>query len=99
MVASPGLAGCATSCPTALLPGVLVADGSAFAIKQDGSDVVQEIDWPFGYGSRSEGGRLLLTDLLGSVIAGEGDHVRLPGGETRSGGPWGVCGQILVDPQ
>jgi hypothetical protein len=92
------IGGCTTSCPTALLPGVLVANGPALAIRQDGANIVLPIDWPSGYRVRAESGRLVLTDPADNVIATAGDHVQLPGGETRSGGPWGVCGEVVVDP-
>jgi hypothetical protein len=88
-------AGC--GCATALLPGMLVAQGSELAIKEDTGGFVRSVRWPLGYGIRADGDRLAVTDILGNVKAREGDHVRLPGGETSSNGPWGVCGEIQVD--
>ena len=84
-------------CPAAWLPGVLVAQGSELAIKEDTAGFIRSIRWPFGYGVHSDSDGLVLTDLLGNVKAREGDHVGLPGGETSSDGPWGVGGDIQVD--
>jgi hypothetical protein len=84
-------------CAAALLPGVLVAQGAELAIKEDTAGFVRPVRWPFGYGVRADSGKLTLTDILGNVKAREGDHVRLPGGETSANGAWGVCGEIQVD--
>lgn len=94
-----GIAGCSTSCPAALLDGTLVARGDGdLAIKETTGGFVREVTWPAGIGVRPGEGRLVVTDFFGTVIAGEGDHVQLPGGERWSNGPWGVCGQITVAP-
>jgi hypothetical protein len=93
------LAGCAQSCPAALLDGTLVADGDAeLAIKETTGGFVREVTWPAGFSVQRGTDRLVVMDFFGSVIAEEGDRVRLGGGETSSDGPWGVCGQITVDP-
>jgi hypothetical protein len=84
-------------CPGALLPGVLVAQGSELAIKEDAAGFIRPIRWPFGYSVRPDSNGLVLTDLFGNVKAREGDQVGLPGGETSSDGPWGVCGEIQID--
>jgi hypothetical protein len=84
-------------CAAALLPGVLVAQGSELAIKEDTAGFIRPIRWPFGYSVRPDSNGLVLTDLFGNVKAREGDHVGLPGGETSSDGPWGVCGEIQDD--
>lgn len=88
------VAGC--GCPAALLPGVLVAQGSELAIREDPSGFLRPVRWPFGYGTRQDADGLVLTDLFGNIKAREGDHVSLPGGETSSDGPWGVCGELVV---
>jgi len=88
-------AGC--GCPTALLSGVLVAEDSDLAIKEDAGGFVRPVRWPFGYGVRNDQQGLVLTDLFGNVKAREDDHVKLQGGEVSSDGPWGVCGEIQVD--
>lgn len=84
-------------CPAALLPGVLVAQDSELAIREDTGGFVRPIRWPFGYGVRREPAGLVLTDPFGNEKAHEGDHVSLPGGEISSDGPWGVCGEIQFD--
>ncbi len=84
-------------CPAALLPGVLVAQGSELAIQEDTGGFLRPIEWPLGYSVRSDSNGLVLTDIFGTVKAREGDHVSLPGGETSSDGPWGVCGEVQVD--
>jgi len=86
--------GCATGCPAALLSGTLVVAGDELALLEDDSGTVRPIEWPTGFGVRSEDGRLVVTDLFGGVKAREGDHVQLPGGERGSDGPWGVCGDM-----
>jgi hypothetical protein len=92
------LTGCAQACPAALLDGTLIAYGdSQLAIKETVGGYIHEISWPNGSGVREGRDRLVVTDFFGTVIAQEGDHVQLPGGERWSDGPWGVCGQISVD--
>lgn len=95
LISPVATAGC--GCATALLPGVLVAQGSELALKEDAAGFVRPVRWPFGYGVRADADGLVLTDLLGNVKAREGDHVALPGGEISSDGPWGVCGEVQVD--
>ncbi|MDQ3127277.1 MAG: hypothetical protein M3Q66_02295 [Chloroflexota bacterium] len=95
-LAAGGLAGCATSCPAALQPGVLVADGPASLGLRDTSNQDWHVRWPFGVSVRLDGERLVLTDLFGTVIAHEGDAVSLPGG-TADDEIWGVCGDIQID--
>lgn len=87
------VAGC--GCPTALAGGVLVAQGSTLALDKASGGEIVPVRWPFGYGVRSEGDRLELTDLLGRVKARQGDRVTLPGGQSGDGG-WAVCGEIGV---
>jgi len=98
LVLLPPVAAAGCGCPTALLPGVLVSDGEDLAIREDTGGFVRPVRWPFGYGTRRDSGGLALTDLFGKVKAREGDHVRLPGGEISSDGPWGVCGELEVSP-
>ena len=95
-LAAVGLTGCATSCPAALMSGVLTADGPASLGLRDPGGHVFEVRWPFGVGVRLDGERLVVTDPFGSVIAREGDAVSLPGGTTDDE-TWGVCGDIHVD--
>ena len=90
------LAGC-IGCPTALLEGVLVRDGSTLAVDADSGEVVP-VRWPFGYGVRADGDKLVVTDLFGSVKAREGDRVHLGGGMVPPDEQaFGVCGDFTVD--
>ena len=89
-----GAAGC-LGCPTALLSGDLVAHGEELAVGSRDGDV-QAVKWPFGYGVRADGDRLVLTNILGAVEAREGDHVDLGGGMIDD--RFGVCGEIKVRP-
>ena len=88
------VAGC--GCPTALLPGVLVAIDGDLAMREDAGGFMRQVRWPFGYRVEARGAQLVLLDPFGGMPAREGDHVALPGGETESDGPWGVCGEIEV---
>ena len=90
------LGGCSTSCPLALQPGVLVAQGPATLGLRVGNGKVFDIRWPLGVGVRLDDGRLAVADAFGSVIAREGDAVSLPGG-TMDNETWGVCGDVQVD--
>ena len=49
------------------------------------------MDWPVNVIVQQRNGRLVVTDVLGTVKMGEGDEVRLGGGEVADG-LWGVCG-------
>ena len=90
------LAGC--GCPTALLAGELVRDGETLAVDV-GDGTPRHVRWPFGYGVRSDGAHLVVTDILGSIKAREGDTVRLGGGQVGDDdGTFGVCGDYEVDP-
>ena len=97
LLVTPGASAGCSGCAAALIPGVLVAQGSELALKEDATGVIRPIRWPFGYDIRAGDAGLVLTDLLGNVKAREGDHVQLPGGELSSDGPWGVCGELKVD--
>lgn len=90
------VAGC-LGCPAALVVGVLVRDGTTLVVDM-GDFPDMRIKWPFGYGVREEAGRLVVTDIFGSIKAREGDTVHLGGGMV---GPdeqaFGVCGDFKVD--
>jgi hypothetical protein len=95
------LTGCSvlgTSCPSALLTGTLAADGDELVVRQPvgGSIDLEHVRWPAGFRLEHHDGRLVVVDVLGTAKAGEGDHVRLGGGETTAG-TWGVCGLVEVD--
>jgi hypothetical protein len=91
-----GIGACGTSCPAALQPGVLVADGPASLGLRTGSGQTFRVQWPFGVGVRLDGDRLAIANAWGTVIAHEGDAVSLPGG-TFDNATWDVCGDIQAD--
>jgi hypothetical protein len=100
LILGAGITGCGVQCPAALLDGTLVAHGNdELAIRETISGFVREVTWPAGVTVRHGPDRLVVTDFWSTVIAQEGDRVQLGGGELRSDGPWGVCGQITVEEQ
>ena len=92
-------AGCGTSCPAALLTGRLARDGDALVVRDPngGSDPVERIRWPSGYRYEILDGRMIVVDPGGAARAGEGDQVRLGGGESADH-VWVECGPIEVVP-
>jgi hypothetical protein len=84
-------------CPQALLVGELAQESGTLVVAGVDGAPSERIIWPFGYGVREDGEKLVLTDLFGAVKAREGNVVRLGGGETESG-TFKVCGQLEVDP-
>jgi hypothetical protein len=98
-VLGSGTASCAVSCPTALLEGVLVADGQGgLAVQTDGGPPTFVV-WPDWHGVRLDArtGALVVTGPLGMVVAREGDHVRLGGGENPEGRGFKACGGVALD--
>ncbi len=88
-------AGCA-GCATALLEGVLVADGQGgLAVRADGGNMVP-VEWPDGVGIGHDGDQLTLTNPLGLPIAHEGEFVTLGGGSAMEGPGFAACGPIAV---
>ena len=79
-------------CPQALLEGELVADDEVGFVVE-GTVVV----WPHGFVARDAERRELL-DGSGRVMAREGDHVALGGGQSGVGSGFAVCGQLDVTP-
>ena len=99
LIAIAGLiAACATSCPAALLTGDLVRQGDELVVENPdgGSESAEHVTWPSGHRLEERDGRLVVVDFFGTMKAGEGDAVRLGGGETQNG-VWGVCGLLEVD--
>jgi hypothetical protein len=88
-----------TACPAALLTGDLVRDGEELVVvnSSGASAPAEHVRWPAGHRVENRDGRLVVVDLFGTVKAGEGDWIRLGGGETESG-TWGVCGLLEADP-
>ncbi|HEU0236780.1 MAG TPA: hypothetical protein VFR14_10110 [Candidatus Limnocylindrales bacterium] len=95
MTVATGVAGCALSCPAALLEGVLTRHGDELVVAQnDGS--FDRVDWAHSHHRVVErDGTLVVVDWLGVVQAREGDFVRLGGGEAQTG-VWGICGLFEV---
>ena len=91
-----GVAGCDFSCPAALLEGVLVRSGDTLIVHADYGD--ENVRWPFGYSIGTDGDRLVVKDLFGSVKARESDTVHLGGGMVPPDEQaFGVCGDFWVD--
>ncbi len=88
--------GCAQSCPAALLVGVLTEQEGELVVIPEGGGSATRVNWPSGHTVRRDGDTLVVTDLVGMVIAREGDSVRLGGGETTRSGTWDVCGLLEV---
>ena len=95
LMASVSVVGCASGCPAALLQGTLVAADGELVVEGDAAGVATHVTWPFGVGVRDDGGELVLTDILGTVKAREGDVVGI-GGSSTSDGSWLACGDITV---
>ena len=87
--------GCA--CNTALLEGVLVADGDTLGTRApDGS--VAHVRWAsglFGYNVRRTSDGLVLTDIFSQVVAREGDRIQVGGG-TGADNVFNACGSVNV---
>jgi hypothetical protein len=95
LLTSLSVTGCATGCPTALLEGTLAAADGELVVERDPAGVAIHVSWPFGVGVRDEGGELVLTDILGTVKAREGDIVAI-GGSSPDDGSWAACGDVTV---
>lgn len=83
------------ACPMARNEGILVRNTQSGAGFQDNDGVVWQVIWPADYTARDEGGRLVVLDGAGSVIAHEGDHVEISGQDV-GGGTWLGCGGLRV---
>lgn len=88
-----GAAGC-VGCPPALLSGQLVAKDGELAVATGPGDI-RLVKWPFEYSVSTDDGTLVLTRLLGGVVAREGDFVDLGGGMIDDE-RFAVCGQVDV---
>ncbi len=92
----PEPAGSPRPCPAALIEGTLVPDERWGMIIEDVDGLTRKVLWPHGYAARQDGSRLALLDGGGSIVAFEGDLVRIGGGEAGSNGTWLGCGGITV---
>jgi hypothetical protein len=84
------------ACPQALVEGELVADDEVGFVVEAG-DFSTTVIWPHGFVARDAERRELL-DGSGRVIAREGDHVALGGGDSGVLPGFVVCGQLDVTP-
>lgn len=95
-IVSASVAGGCTGCPTALLTGAL-AERAGELVVLDGGGAARPVTWPDGHSVRTEGDTLVLTNVIGAVVAREGDSVRLGGGEDpERPDAFAVCGQLEV---
>ena len=85
------------ACPAALLEGELVADDEFGFTVTDADGFTTPVTWPNGYVARDAERRVLL-DGTGRVIAREGDHVALGGGQSAVGPGFVICGDFEVTP-
>lgn len=88
--------GCGQACPAALLTGLLSEQAGELVVIPDGGGPPERVNWPAGHAVRREGDSLVVVNVFGSVVAREGDRVRLGGGETSQTGTWDVCGLFEV---
>jgi hypothetical protein len=78
-------------CPPQLVSGNLVARGSTLDIEVAPGGEIITVHWPFGYRTGSETSGIVLTDLLGHVMAHAGDFVMVHGTDPGDGS-WLACG-------
>ena len=97
MIAGSLAFGCTgQGCPTALLTGVL-ADRAGELVVIDGRGDPHRVTWPDGHAVRDDGDTLVLTNVIGAVVAREGNTVRLGGGEDpERADAFKVCGPFQV---
>jgi hypothetical protein len=89
------LSGC-TACPTALLEGTLVANGSGGLAVQAPEGGIVAVHWPSGVGVGHDGDQLVLTNPLGQPIAHQGEFVSMAGGVLGDTPAFDACGPIAV---
>jgi hypothetical protein len=89
------LAGC-VGCPTALLEGTLVVNGSGGLAVQAPEGGVVQVHWPSGVGVGHDGDQLVLTNPLGQPIAHQGEFVSMAGGALGDTPEFDTCGPIAV---
>ena len=82
----------------AVLTGTLVRDATSGVALRDPQGLVRQVVWPYGYAARDDGGRFVVLDASGAVVAHEGDRVSIGGGEIGTDGTWGGCGETTILP-
>jgi len=97
VVLASGTTGC-VECPTALLEGTLIEDGNGGLAVQPETGPPIAVVWPDGHHVSVDAGtgRLVVIGPLGMVVAREGDHIRLGGGEDPEGPGFKGCGGVSV---
>src|SRR5258708_3875900 len=88
LLALAGLpAGCGTACPAAMLTGDLIRQGDELVVvnSSGASAPAERVRWPAGHRLEERDGRLVVVDFFGTAKAGEGDWIRLGGGEKEPG--------------
>jgi hypothetical protein len=93
---APEPAGTPQACMASLVEGSLVRDAPSGVAVRDAQGLVHQVVWPFGYSARDDGGRLVVLDASGSVVAHEGDRVSIGGGEIGTDGTWLGCGGTTI---
>jgi hypothetical protein len=81
----PEPAGTPGPCPSALIEGTLVADERWGSHLRDTDGLTRKVLWPYGHVARPDGSRLALLDAVGSLVAYEGDLVRIGRGQSVVG--------------
>jgi hypothetical protein len=95
---APEPPGTPQACMAALITGTLVRDVPSGVAIRDTQGLVRQVVWPYGYAARDDGGRLVVLDAAGAVVAHEGDRVSIGGGETGTDGTWLGCGGTTIAP-
>jgi len=76
--------------------GTLVCEERSGVALHDVQGLVRQVIWPNGYSARDDGGRIVVLDATGAVVAHEGDRVAIGGGEIDAQGTWMGCGGTTV---
>jgi hypothetical protein len=82
-----------TSCPTALLEGVLARTPDSVLGVAGVDGTADPVRWPNGWFVTDEG-RLVLRDAWGQVVAREGEYISAGGGMDIADRFFVVCGEV-----
>ena len=83
-------------CQAARIGGILVPDPT-YGLGFQGGGYEYGAVWPDGYTARREGGKVVLLNAAGELVAREGDRV-VAGGAVDSQGAGHACFDIHVEP-